>query len=203
MGKCITCGEEAKDNHQYCLKCYLEQKNGKPVAHVVESSSQPVLSDQDLGYREDVIKGRIAETLIEELFLSLGWNVFRYGMENTIPGVMKLLKGIKSEAAEDIRRMPDFVVQDKTGTVYFIEVKFRANETFEYKDLRENYPYDNAYIVLVSTKHIKCLSVQDLKNGKVITPQTQNYLGRVKEFDLDKVAIISFCDFAVKFFGQV
>ena len=50
-----------------------------------------------------MIKGRIAETLIEELFLSLGFNVFRYGMENTVPGIMKLLKGVIAEEINNRR----------------------------------------------------------------------------------------------------
>ena len=29
-----------------------------------------------------VIKGRIAETIVEQLFISLGFQVFKYGMEN-------------------------------------------------------------------------------------------------------------------------
>jgi len=32
-----------------------------------------------------------AETIVEELFLTLGFQVFKYGMENTIPGIMELL----------------------------------------------------------------------------------------------------------------
>lgn len=66
-----------------------------------------------------------------------------------------------------------------------------------------NYPYDNAYIVLVSKKHIKCISVQELREGKEITPTSHNYLGSRKEFKLDKQMIIAFCDFAVKFFESV
>ena len=151
-----------------------------------------------------MIKGRIAETLIQELFLSLKFNVFRYGMENTIPGIMELLKGVRSEVATDIKHMPDFVVQDnRTTAVYFIEVKFRAAETFKYSDLPKNYPYSNAYIIVVSKKHIKCLSVEELKEGKEITPTCKNYLGKRKEFDLDKEVIIDFCEFAVKFFENV
>jgi len=57
-----------------------------------------------------MIKGRIADTLVEELFLSQGYSVFRYGMENTIPGIMDLLKGVRSDVAHDIRTMPDFVI---------------------------------------------------------------------------------------------
>jgi hypothetical protein len=131
------------------------------------------------------------------------WGVFRYGMENTIPGVMTLLKGVRSDVAENIKRMPDFVVQDKNRNVYFIEVKFRASEQFALRDLPRDYPYENAYIILVSKKHIKCITVQELKEGKEITPTSRNYLGNRKEFDLDKETIISFCEFAVKFFDNV
>ena len=151
-----------------------------------------------------MIKGRIAETLIQELFLSLGYNVFRYGMENTIPGIMELLKGVKSEVAEEIKRMPDFVIQNpKKNEFFFVEVKFRSNETFSIKDLPKGYPYDNAYIVLVSKKHIKCITVDELKTGKEINPSSKNYLYSRKEFDLEKKAIIDFCDFAVQFFENV
>ena len=155
-------------------------------------------------YREGMIKGRIAETLIEELFLSLGYNVFRYGMENTVPGFMDLLKGVRSDVAHNIRRMPDFVVQNQNnGEVYFIEVKFRAKEEFKFEDLPHDYPYKNCYFIIVSKKHIKCITYKELEEGKDVTPKTHNYLGNRKEFDLDKETIIDFCDFAVKFFYQV
>src|SRR6187399_1552544 len=89
---------------------------------------QQGLSERDHNFRYNMIKGRIAETLIQELFLSLDYNVFRYGMENTIPGIMELLKGVRSDVALEIRRMPDFVMQNpKTKDVYFIEVKFRKS----------------------------------------------------------------------------
>ncbi len=150
-----------------------------------------------------MIKARIAETLVEELFLSMEWGVFRYGMENTIPGVMKLLRGVRSDVAENIKRMPDFVVQDKQRNVYFIEVKFRANETYNSDDLPKDYPYDNAFFIVVSKKHIKCITVPELREGKEISPTSRNYLGSRKEFDLDKDTIIQFCEFAVRFFDGV
>ena len=151
-----------------------------------------------------MIKGRIAETLIQELFLSLGYNVFRDGMENTIPGIMDLLKGVRSDVSDQIKRMPDFVVQNpNTKSVYFIEVKFRASGEFKYKDLPKDYPYENAYIVLVSKKHIKCITISELKEGKEISSTSKNYLGSRKEFDLDKAIIRDFCSFAIKFFENV
>ena len=126
-------------------------------------------------------------------------------MENTVPGIMELLRGVRSDVASNIRRMPDFVVQHpKTKDVYFIEVKFRANEEFDITDNSlKNYPYKNAYFIIVSKKHIKCISYKELEEGKVVSPKSQNYLGSRKEFELDKNVIIEFCKFAVKFFENV
>jgi hypothetical protein len=178
--------------------CRIHQKNKD------SNANNAGLSKRESKYKEGMIKGRIAETLIEELFLSLEFNVFRYGMENTVPGIMKLLKGVKTDAAHIIRRMPDFVIQNpRTGDVFFIEVKFRANEEFSISDIDKDYPFENAFFIVVSTKHIKCLSYPELKEGKSITPSSYNYLGNRKEFELDKDVIIAFCDFAVKFFSDI
>ena len=211
MAECIECGAYTKFNGGLCLTCYNKKKQlstdtniKKPISDNGNQDAQVGLSDKERNFRYGMIKGRIAETLIQELFLSLGYNVFRYGMENTIPGIMELLKGVRSDVAQEIRRMPDFVMQNpKTKEVYFVEVKFRASEEFSFKDLPKGYPYENAYIILVSKKHIKCLTFEELKNGKEITPTSQNYLGKRKEFDLDKDIIIDFCNFAVQFFENV
>lgn len=205
MPTCPTCGSPSKQEGWVCLACYNKKKSGSKVSDPpAKSEKEGGLSERDRNYRYNMIKGRIAETLIQELFLSLGYTVFRYGMENTIPGIMELLRGVRNDVSMHIRRMPDFVVQNpKNGDVHFVEVKFRASESFTEKDLGKDYPYDNAYIVLVSKKHIKCITVEELRNGKEISPTSQNYLGRRKEFDLDKEVIIEFCDFAVQFFESV
>lgn len=199
MADCIKCGSYTKFNGGLCLNCY--KKENKTDVLVEEQAG---LKDREWTYHYNMIKGRIAETLIQELFLSLKFNVFRYGMENTIPGIMELLKGVRTDVAKDIKNMPDFVVQDpRSNSVYFVEVKFRAAETFRISDLPKDYPYTNAYIIIVSKKHIKCITVDELKNGKEITSTCKNYLGSRKEFDLDKEVIIDFCNFAVKFFENV
>jgi hypothetical protein len=210
MSECIECGEYTKFNGGLCAKCYYiknPKSPGKQTTERFEDAFDEIntgLNNKEYSYRYGMIKGRIAETLIQELFLSLGYNVFRYGMENTIPGIMELLKGVRSDVAQEIRRMPDFVMQNpKTKDVYFVEVKFRASEEFGLKNLPQNYPYENAYIIIVSKKHIKCITVAELQEGKLITPTSQNYLGRRKEFDLDKEVIIDFCNFAVQFFENV
>ncbi len=152
-----------------------------------------------------MIKGRIAEAIVEQLFLKLGYSVFRYGMENTIPSIMDLLKGIKSEVANDIKRMPDFVIQKNGGEPHFIEVKFRANGRLDMNDFKD-YPYENALIILVSKEHIKCISFKELKTGGHISPQDNRYLTDMPEFyfnDNDRKTIINFHDFILDFFETV
>ncbi|MFD2726279.1 hypothetical protein [Hyunsoonleella rubra] len=212
MAECINCGGFTKFQGGLCYTCYKkENKDSTPDVEVAEVEPETIedtqengLTDQQRNYRYNMIKGRIAETLIQELFLSLGYNVFHYGMEKTIPGIIELLKGVKTEVANEIRRMPDFVVQNpKTNEVFFIEVKFRKSGEYLPKDLPKDYPYSNAFIILVSKKHIKCISVRELEEGKEITPTSRNYLGSRKEFELDKNVIIDFCNFAVQFFEGV
>lgn len=205
MAQCTNCGAYTKYEGGLCYACYSKSK-GRSAAEEEEEDELPTggLSDREWTRRYNMIKGRIAETLVQELFLSLGYSVFRYGMENTIPAIMDLLRHVRSDVAMHIRRMPDFVVQNpKDNSVHFVEVKFRANESFEEKDLKKDYPYDNALIVVVSKKHIKCISVPELRAGKAISPTCRNYLGGRKEFELDKKVIVEFCDFAVKFFENV
>ncbi len=215
MAECIECGEYTKFNGGLCTKCYAKKSaKSEKVASVSElpddgfsfdgGETPSGMTDKERNYRYGMIKGRIAETLVQELFLSLGYNVFRFGMENTIPGIMELLKGVRSDVATEIRRMPDFVMQNpKTKAVYFVEVKFRASGEFKKKDLPSNYPYTNAYIILVSKKHIKCLTVGEILEGKEILPTSKNYLGNREEFDLEKDVIVEFCNFAIKFFDNV
>ena len=197
---CIICKNEIEDKvYEFSM-----DKFGKPLCRAHQKSQG--LTKKESKYKEGMIKGRIAETLIEELFLALGYSVFRYGMENTVPAITKLLQDVKSDVADSIRRMPDFVIQHpKRKDVYFIEVKFRKNGEFDIKDKSLiNYPYKNAYFIVVSKSHIKCITYKELEEGKKITPKSMSYLlGNRKEFDLDKDVIIQFCDFAVKFFENI
>src|SRR6478609_6357970 len=128
MPECILCGAYTKYPKGKCYTCF--KKTSELTVDTIGNDwdEEKGLGDKEWNYRFGMIKGRIAETLIQELFLSLDYNVFRYGMENTIPGIMELLKGVRSDVAQEIRRMPDFVIQNRnTKDVSFVEVKFRAS----------------------------------------------------------------------------
>ena len=216
MAECVNCSEYTKFNGGLCFSCY--KKEGKTKVTKVEEKEpkekkskekEVKLKGKKTKTKENpwisgVIKGRIAETIIEELFRSLEFQVFSYGMENSIPGIKDLLKGVRGDVSKYIRQMPDFVVF-KDNQAHFIEVKFRASGELKLKDISTygDYPYENALFVLVTKKHIKCISYMELKEGKEITSTSQNYLGKRKEFDTDKQKIIEYCSYAVKFFENV
>lgn len=211
MAECIKCGEYTKYNGNLCFKCYKDKQTSEEKAipeEQVETSSDAAAKTKETSdenpWISGVIKGRIAETIVEELFRSCDFQVFNYGMENSIPGIKDLLKGIRGDVAKNIRQMPDFVVF-KDNKAHFIEVKYRASGELKLSDIDKygDYPFANALFVLVTKKHIKCISYQELCEGKEITTTSRNYLGNRKEFDTDKVKIIEYCKYAVKFFSNV
>ncbi|MDO5970309.1 hypothetical protein Q4Q35_10875 [Flavivirga aquimarina] len=50
-----------------------------------KNKEDEAVSLQELNFKYRLIKGRIAENLIQELFLSEGYQVYKNGIENTHP----------------------------------------------------------------------------------------------------------------------
>ncbi len=81
-----------------------------------------------------LIKGRIAETIFEQMFRNAKFdnkylfNVLRFGYEHTTPEVLKTDNKIQTETLDLLRKSPDFVVvNNKTHEVCLIEVKYRLD----------------------------------------------------------------------------
>ena len=135
MPECIQCKAYTKFENGLCYKCYKNEENPNDLINSSKDDdiavAEPIKKvkkkeKKDNPWITGVIKGRIAETIIEELFRSLDFQVFSYGMENSIPGIKDLLRGVRGDVAKNIRKMPDFVIfKDKKA--HFIEVKYRAS----------------------------------------------------------------------------
>lgn len=76
-----------------------------------------------------MLKGRMAETLVEELLRKSGNTIYRFGYEAILQNLTQIEKTFNGEGqtGERIRAIPDFVVLDKDGTPTFLEVKYRGN----------------------------------------------------------------------------
>ncbi|MGB8191732.1 MAG: hypothetical protein WCF67_07435 [Chitinophagaceae bacterium] len=201
MAHCLSCYSYVIQESTVCASCQQNRSNLWVVKDLPDTYG---FTKREWNFRYKMIKGKIAETLIEQLFLSHKYMVYRYGMEYTMPGFAESMKGIKNEVTSRVKNMPDFVVQHRLyKETHFVEVKFRANGCFSEEDLDKDYPYDEALIIVVSKKHIKCLSVRELRDGRGITPHCDNYLAYRPEFQLRSDVVIDFCRFAETFFEAV
>ena len=76
---------------------------------------------------EGMLKGRMAETLVEELLKKSGNTVYRFGYEAIMQNLVQIKRifDAHNEVGEQIRTIPDFIVIDEKGEPTFVEVKFR------------------------------------------------------------------------------
>ena len=88
-------------------------------------------------HSENMLKGRMAETLIEEMLRQANNTVYRFGYEAIVQNLAHLANSFDhySEIGERIRAIPDFIVVDRNGKPDFVEVKFRWKPGIQnYKD---------------------------------------------------------------------
>lgn len=79
---------------------------------------------------DNILKGRIAECIVEELLREAGFKVFRFGYENVLQYLTYKKLSKQDFYAKLIRDLPDFIlVDEKDGDVevYPLEVKFRKD----------------------------------------------------------------------------
>jgi len=160
------------------------------------------MPNKNFNYR--IIKARVAEAIIKELFQQSGFYVYEYGMERTMPLIMDKIRNLDSDIANKIRTTPDFVVQNSTsGDLFYLEVKYRHNGKFTLEDLGEDYPYKNAYFIVVSHQDIQWITYERLENGQYLSENSKMYLENCKEFNLDYNLVEQYKQYAKNFFSNV
>ena len=88
---------------------------------------------------ENMLKGRMAETLVDDLLKQSGNNVYRFGYEAILQNLTQIQQTFArhTDAGERIRAIPDFIVVDKEGNPIFLEVKFRWDSKPHDEDLEK------------------------------------------------------------------
>jgi hypothetical protein len=104
---------------------------------------------------ESMLKGRMAETLVEELLRQSGNIVYRFGYEAIVQNLTQLEDKFdrRSEVGERLRALPDFIVISRRGTPAFVEVKFRWRPEVhrgDYKMLEKIQKFWNARMIFVN-----------------------------------------------------
>ena len=117
------------------------------------------------GYFDNIVKGRIAEVIVEELFKKSGYKVFRYGYESVLQNLTQ--SGIRLRRKDEIHRKikttPDFIVVSD-GVADYVEVKFRTNGIRK----EELDSWDEACLILVTPKdpYFYIVPVDEFLKGK-------------------------------------
>ena len=124
---------------------------------------------------EDVLKGRMAESLVNELLRACGNKVYRFGYETVLQNLTQLEQTFEryTKTSKIIRSIPDLVVVNKKGEPFFVEVKFRTErgkpwfDKKEWDELKNILKYWGASCILVTTKHPYFLIFDEttFKNG--------------------------------------
>jgi len=107
---------------------------------------------------ENILKGKIAEVLVEELLRECKNKVYRFGNGEILQNLIQSEKSFNREGktGRKISSIPDFVIVTKEKESLFLEVKFRADpEALEEELLLEKEFLERfwkAKIVLVTSK---------------------------------------------------
>jgi hypothetical protein len=92
------------------------------------------MNQSPINFSKQLVKGRIAETLFEQMLRDAGgFTILAFGYENILPELAHRQHDLQAEETmEIIRRAPDFaVIDNKTHEVHLIEVKYRNHYSDE------------------------------------------------------------------------
>jgi len=152
----------------------------------------------DNNFPVKLIKGRIVETVFQQMFLDTGrFNVYPFGYEQTLPHLAQTKQDDNVHMIiEDIRQMPDFVMTPiKEPGVYLIEVKYqnelkirkiiqqaeklhgRWNCPWIFVATQEKFYFDSCFDIL-SKNDISELSTDDWVDNQI----QQYYISLIRKF---------------------
>jgi hypothetical protein len=107
---------------------------------------------------ENILKGKIAENLVEDLLKRSGNRVYRLGSDAQLENIVQLEQDFckDSDIGKKISSIPDFAIIGALGKPQLLEVKFRTDpESLEEELLMDKEPLEKfwvAKIVLVTPK---------------------------------------------------
>lgn len=126
------------------------------------------------------IKGRLAEGIVERLFVSLDIDAYPVGIEVKNPHIAKLRsnKKIKTQPIEKFEYGPDFLLcqhdkKDDMYNIFEIEVKFRKNSAVPVSELKK-YKDPRIIFIFLDTKNFYCIENSDFQKIIKKSPTLKN-----------------------------
>ncbi len=152
--------------------------------------------------------GRIAESLVQELFLMEGYHTYKYGMEHIYQRLYKDIKKNTSPCSESIKKSPDLIIYNPCNEqINYAEVKFRSTKCFViddngYEKYAERFP--GGYFFLVTPTDFYCIPFEEMcRMGKFEFTENGRYsLVETDFFDIRNKSIEHFQYFLSVFFNK-
>lgn len=146
---------------------------------------------------DNLIKGKIAEIVFEEMFSEVGCTVIPFGYERTVPELRRYNKSIQGrKVINNFRDTPDFaVISPNKKNIFLVEVKFRS--ILNIKEIVETANRQierwNPSELFIATKEgffindcetiIKNKDISRLETDRIIKELQQKYLKIIQKFE--------------------
>jgi len=117
------------------------------------------MDESDTEFYYNLVKGRIAENIAQEMLVKMGYSVEKFGVENSAPQITKFLSGYKNSAViKQINNMPDFLCfKNENFRPFFAEVKYRHNAIIQKVELERYCEYPELVFIIFSKYEIFCI----------------------------------------------
>lgn len=148
-------------------------------------------------FTKNLVKGRIAETIFEQMLLATGnYTVLKGGYEHTMPLVAQISRELEEDKVlEGVRKSPDFILINKQHPhVDFIEVKYNGDKNLKYiledaEEIQEFWPHAELFVATqegffmdTCSDIIKYHNIQPLSEDIVPLELQEDYFKILKKF---------------------
>lgn len=154
--------------------------------------------EQEIKFSRDLIKGKIAETIFEQMLRNEGkYTVIPFGYEHTMPMLAQYRNQIQIEhIIKNISDAPDFaLISENKKDLFLVEIKYQKELNLEKikeyaNELKKK--WENAWIFVATPKEFYCGMIEwIIKENKintlgenwVSTNNQKKYLNLLKEFE--------------------
>ena len=132
------------------------------------------MNNLHINFTRQLVKGRIAETIFEQMYRSTGnFVVLEFGYEKIVPELIQSGYSERADIVETLRRAPDFaVIDNRTKRVHLVEVKYRkaldeSSILAIAKRMQESWNPSYLFIATLDGFYIDDINVIIENNGKI------------------------------------
>jgi hypothetical protein len=151
-----------------------------------------------------MIKGRIAEAMIEEVLKASGNDVYRFGYVSILQNLVQRGSNFdrRNKNAHQVQSIPDFLVLNDEGNNFFVEVKFRTDPNWLVKDpkLKWTAEYWKPKLILVTLvkPHFRIITPESILSDRC----SFEPLETDRDFHVSSSIIESFQPLVERFLGK-